>query len=174
MTASDLDAAIQRLELFLDAEEQEPRPGFQSLCADLRTVIAVAKRPPLTDATREQLADLIERVERDWINGRIEPESTSSYGPIARAILAEYAPVVSTRERVVAWLRSSLGASFYDDAACEDMAGALLASGAVEDRAEVEAKVLEAAATAWHAKPAGVTTVWWLDHRAASIREGRS
>lgn len=90
-------------------------------------------------------------------------------------------PVVSTRERltqaarefIVAAVGEDMGAGMTEQSV--EFAAHLLSSGAVEDRAEVEARALEAAADAHDqaAKhPGGPLFIetWWLRARASAIR----
>lgn len=189
---SDLDAAIQRLEAWLSGDGNV-------MAADLRTVIAAAKRPPLTEVSSDKLAAFIQA------RARIEETATGwnvDQFALADAILAGFRPVVSTRERLFAVIDTHSPDAGYnmDDSpnlcACgatcgsDHVAAALLgdpegefgidpSQRAVEDRAEVEAKAVEAAAddrTSPASEKAYITPEGraWLRTLASSIREGRS
>lgn len=171
---SELDSAIAQLEDNLALGGQATR----SVAHQLRTVIAAAKRPLLTEATRERLVAIQTRAERDWINGRITEFETTSRQAIADAILAEFRPVVSTRERLAEGIEApfmalrSFGSKRDYMRAVADI---VLASRAVEDRAEVEARALESVANndgmGAHFLTAEQSHI--LRARAASIREDR-
>ncbi len=84
--------------------------------------------------------------------------------------------VVSTRERLIeafVTIVTDEGQTF-SEAEAAALAKSLMLRGAVEDRTEVEAAALEAAAAEFDDRgPVGPTVAGSLRRRAAAIREGR-
>lgn len=143
-----------------------------------------AQRQPLTDATHERLVDLVANEVAEAISNMDAGEK------VADAIIAEFRPVATTRERLAEALfdldhkgltfaeAAALPGPFNEGAvlAIRNRVDRLLASGAVADRAEVEAKALEDAATLVedHRWDTTDDTAAAIRARAAGIREGRS
>jgi hypothetical protein len=128
---------------------------------------ADGQREPLTAATRDHLVTLIHTSGQSL--------TITESAAVADAILAEFRSVVSTRERLAEVRVPSPIARDVDLPLGVNGADAVLASGAVEDRHEVEAKALDDASWAHirdTSSPAEVRDM--LRARAASIREGRS
>lgn len=133
---------------------------------------ADAQREPLTEATREQLRILITQAVINVPVGVSLREEDDLGDYLAEMILAEFRPVVSTREGLVAAIADAYEQKQWH---YQGIASAILASGAVEDRAEVEAKALDDASWAHirdTSSPADVRDM--LRARAARLREGRS
>jgi hypothetical protein len=114
------------------AANQGHRIGFQE-----GAEWADAQREPLTAATRDHLVTIIHTSGQSL--------TITESAAVADAILAVFRPVMSTRERLIEALHAGpmrdhphWDLSVTSCGSCELRADALLASGALEDRAEVE------------------------------------
>lgn len=151
---------------------------------------AVAPRQLLTDAAQQRLIQriVIAFVESALVPTGVRPELLGEVFTIRErvdahdvaivaldAILADSSPAVSTSERLAEAIAAHTGE--HPDK-CAAIAQSILASGAVDERAEVEAKALEAEAENWGDSEIPTVGVAWvkdaLRGRAASIREGRA
>lgn len=124
------DAPRERLAQIL--HELLPRyVDVNTLADEILANFNAAKRPPLTNATRERLIDLIES-NTDHTSGDWDAED------VADAILAEYAPVATSRERLIdLFTPFGRGIVEYPDR----LADAVLASNAVEVEAPLRAEI---------------------------------
>lgn len=152
-------------------------------------LVAIRRQPE-----RPDLADATVRSIEKIINDNL---SMIDLGRAAKAILAEYRVGVTTRERLaealflidipsgLTWAQATALTGVFNEAEVlryRNRAASILASGAVEDRAEVEVKALEAAADALretarlaqydaHDRNGMNADAAWLRARAARIRE---
>jgi hypothetical protein len=127
-----------------------------------------AQREPLTATTRDHLITLIHTSGQSL--------TVTESAAVADAILAEFRPVASTREQLAEVRIPSQIARDVNLPLGAAGADAVLASGAVEDRAEVEAEALESVANndGMGAAYLSAAQSHVLRARAQSIREGRS